>query len=205
MSLSSEEPGHARQGFFSEQELAAVVSHLPADLRDFVRFAAATGMRKGEVASLAWSDIDGDTITLRGEHSKNGEARIVPLVGELAEIIARRQAARRIEVEGRAQLCELIFHRHGAAVERFNKSWATACRKANCPGKLFHDLRRTAVRSMVQAGVNPQVAKKISGHKTDSMFQRYSILTTDDLAAALPRTQEYREATAKQARVVAMR
>ena len=41
------ETGNARQGFFSESDLAAVISHLPADLQDFARFAAPTGMRKG--------------------------------------------------------------------------------------------------------------------------------------------------------------
>jgi integrase len=102
-------------------------------------------------------------------------------------------------------MVEFVFHRHGAPVARFNKSWATACKLAGCPGRLFHDLRRSAVRSMVQAGVNPQVAKKISGHKTDSMFQRYSILTTDDLRAALEKTEQYRAAeAAKQPRVVSM-
>ena len=49
---------------------------------------------------------------------------------------------------------------------------------------------------MVQAGVNPQVAKKIGGYQTDSIFQRYSILTTDDLRTALEKTEEYREAEA---------
>ena len=58
-------------------------------------------------------------------------------------------------------------------------------KKAGLVGKIFHNLRRSAVRFMVQAGVNPQVAKKISGYQTDSIFQRYSILTTDDLRTAL--------------------
>jgi len=97
-----------------------------------------------------------------------------------------------VEVNGTMQLCESIFHRGGLPIGDFRKSWATACKLAGCPGRLFHDLRRSAVRAMVQAGVNPQVAKRISGHKTDSMFQRYSILTTDDLAAALTKTQSYR-------------
>jgi integrase len=200
------EAGNARQGFFSEQELAAVISHLPEDLHDFTRFAAATGMRCGEIKSLTWADVDGDALRLRGEHSKNGEARIIPLVGELAKIIERRQAARRVEENGTVRMAEFIFHRGGAgaAVGEFRKSWATATRLAKCPGRLFHDLRRSAVRSMVQAGVNPQVAKKISGHKTDSMFSRYSIIVTDDLRSALERTDQYRATAAKQ-KVVAMR
>ena len=196
------EAGNARQGFFSEQELRDVVGNLPEDLRDFVRFAAATGMRLNEIKSLRWSDVDGDTVKLRGEHSKNGESRVIPLAGELAAILKRRAACRQVESNGTARLVEFVFHRGGEPVGEFRKSWHTACKKAGVTGRMFHDLRRSAVRSMVQAGVNPQVAKKISGHKSDSMFQRYSILTTDDLRAALERTEQYRTAAA--AKVVAI-
>jgi hypothetical protein len=69
-------------------------------------------------------------------------------------------------------------------------------------GRIFHDLRRSAVRNMVQAGVAPQIAKRISGHATDSIFQRDSILLTDDLAAALAQTETYRRTSGS--KVVAM-
>ena len=48
-------------------------------------------------------------------------------------------------------------------------------------------------RNMVKAGVNTQVAKQWSGDKSDSMFERYSILTTDDMREAQKRTEEYRK------------
>jgi integrase len=223
------EAGNARQGFFSERELAAVISHLPEDLQDFARFAACTGMRKGEIASLTWNDIEGDVLTLRGENSKNGESRSIPLVGQLAEIAKRRQSTRRVEVNGTTQLCNFIFHRKGLPVAEFRKSWQSACIAAGvgamvcstcrnsgpekrCPtcksareysGKIFHDLRRQACRSMVQAGVPQATAQRISGHKSSSMFQRYAIICTDDLRTALEKTEAYRETAAKQ-KVVAI-
>lgn len=213
------EAGNARQGYFSEQELAAVICALPEDLRDFVSFAAATGMRRGEIISLEWSDVHGDVITLRGENSKNGEARNIPVVGALAGILERRRAASRIEENGTTRVVHHIFSREGNAVGRFDKSWAAACVSAGCGvmvcprcdakgiartcptckvstlyrGRIFHDLRRHAVRSMVRAGVPQAVAMKISGHKTDNMFRRYNIVATDDLRVALEATEKYRE------------
>jgi integrase len=205
------EVGNARQGFFSEAELAAVLEHLPADLHDFVRFAAATGMRKSEIASLTWADIEGDVLTLKGENSKNGEARNIPLIGELAQIIARRKSARGIVRDGVAttELCDFIFHRNGSPVRAFRKSWATATKLAcssmikagvkqedaqKVSGKLFHDLRRFAVRSMTHAGVPQAVAMKVSGHKTASMFARYNIVDTGDVRHALEQTEQFRKA-----------
>ncbi len=74
-------------------------SHLPEYLKDFILFAYITGMRRGEVQSLRWSDIHGDAITLRPENSKNSEARTIPLEGELGELIERRREARKVKKE----------------------------------------------------------------------------------------------------------
>jgi len=150
----------------------------------------------------------GGTATLRAEHSKNGEARVLPLVGDLATLIERRWAAREIQAsEGLPiALAALVFHHVGHPIGDFRKAWATACKDAGMPGLLFHDLRRSAVREMDRAGVKQAVAMKITGHKTPSMLRRYRITSVEEVREALALTQTAIRAQQDQAsNVVALR
>ena len=58
-------------------------------------------------------------------------------------------------------------------------------------GRIFHDLRRSAARNMLTAGVPQAIAMAITGHRTDSMFRRYAIVAPNDVRAALRLTQEH--------------
>ena len=191
-----------REGFYERAEFEAIVAHLPEDLQDFARWGYFTGWRKGEISSLRWNELNMENrqLRLRAQFSKNSEARTVPLMGELWEIIQRRWKARRYEGEsGETILSPLVFFREkgrgvpkaGAPVKEFRKAWKPACEAAEKPEALFHDFRRTAVRNMIRAGVDRKVAMLISGHKTESVFERYNITDDRDLEDAMRKTQAY--------------
>src|SRR5207245_9158677 len=119
------------QGFRGRADLEPRVAALPDDLQDFTRFAYLTAWRRGEVATLRWSDVDraGGVIRLRPEHSKNGRGRTVAIEGNLGAIIERRAQAR--VIPGRAgapeRIAELVFHRGGRPIRDFRGAWAAAC------------------------------------------------------------------------------
>jgi integrase len=201
---------NTRKGFFTAAQMESVLANLPDDgLRDFVRFGYITGMRKGEIESLRWDNLEKDgVLKLAAEDAKTGEARTVPCdQGELAAIIERRKAVRSFKnAAGNIILSRLIFHRgDGEPIGEFRKSWKTACVAAGVghwvkrgksrtyEGRIFHDLRRSAIRDLVRAGVGQAVAMTISGHKTGSVFQRYNITDEDDKRAALTAAAKYRE------------
>jgi len=198
------EIGNERQGLFETADFEAVMVHLPEHLRDFSRFGFLTDWRRGSIESLRWADIGEDVIYLRAENSKTRKAETVPLEGELAEIIKRRRALAILQDEnGGTRFAEHVFHRKGEPLRDFRKAWYTACKRAGVGHRLFHDLRRTASRNMLAAGVPQAVAMKITGHRTDSMFRRYAIVDEEQKREALAKTQQYLAALADR-KVVSM-
>src|SRR5215469_5781872 len=75
-------------------------------------------------------------------------------------------------------------------VKMFRGTWKNACKYAGVPGLLFHDLRRTAARNLRRAGVAEGVIMKIGGWRTRSVFERYAIVSRNDIADAILKLQE---------------
>lgn len=177
---------NVRKGFFEHEQYLAVMQTLPEHLRPVVTFAYLTGWRKQEILSLKWAQVDlqEGTVRLEPGETKNDEARTLYLEPELHGLLQRLH-------KKRAFGCPYVFLKEGEGMNDLGKSWVTACKKAGIPGMLFHDLRRTAVRNMVRAGIPERVAMTISGHKTRSVFDRYNIVSPDDLKAAAIKRQEY--------------
>src|SRR5262249_10335358 len=138
---------------------------------------------------LEWRDVDlaGTSARLRPEVSKNKDGRLLPLTGELVAVIERAHNLRRLD-------CPLVFHRDGQQLGDFRGSWSAARGKAGLNGLLVHDLRRTAVRNLVRAGVPEKVAMEITGHKTRAVFERYNIVSDADRRAALESLEAHLQA-----------
>jgi integrase len=171
---------NAREGFFEAAVIDDVLARVEhEDARDFLAWFRWTGMRPKEIRSLTWLAFDRDTWTVRLAHrdAKTGRGRQFPLVGQWREIIEHRVARRRLD-------CDLIFHFDGRKMPNLARRWKAACEGAGVEGRVMYDLRRTAVRDMIRAGVSEHVAMLISGHRTRSVFQRYDITSERDLAMA---------------------
>jgi integrase len=173
---------------------------IPAYLKDPLTFLYHSGWRVSEMRALEWRDVDltEKVVRLRPEISKNKDGRLLPLEGELIILFARAKDQRQLN-------CPYVFHADGQKIGDFKKAWKTACNKAGLKGTLVHDLRRTAVRNMVRAGVRERVAMTLTGHKTRSIFDRYNIVSEADLHQASKQIQSHLEEQPKTSVIVPLR
>jgi integrase len=178
-----------RAGFFEPAQFRALLPHLRPEIQPVAKFAYETGWRLREIITLQWRQLDliEGSVRLDPGSTKNGEGRVAYLSRELLTVLqAQHAASRKLERE-HGIVIPWVFHRKGRRILRFLASWQTACRLVGLPGMLFHDLRRTAVRNMVRAGIPERVAMQISGHRTRSVFERYNITSDADLREAAKR------------------
>lgn len=175
-----------RQGFLEHDQYLAILKHLPLYLKPLFMLAYITGLRRGELLSLTWDMVNmkEHSIRLRADLTKTGESRTIFLPPE--GIYALKLA-----MKNRVLGCDFVFNRQGKPIGSFYRSWKRACEAAGCPGVLFHDCRRTAIRNLVRAGVPERVAMEISGHRTRAVFDRYNITSERDLKEAAIKLGDY--------------
>jgi len=149
-------------------------------MRTLFELAFSYGWRHSELLGLRVNQVSivEHTIRLNPGETKNKKGREVtmtPLVCQLLQECVRGKGP-----------TDYVFTREDSRpVLDFRGTWAQATTKAGVPGLLFHDLRRTAVRNMIRAGISEAVAMKISGHKTRSVFDRYNVTSQFDIAEAV--------------------
>ena len=179
---------NVRKGFFEHEDFLTLRDKLPDYLKPIVTFGYVSGWRLGEILGLTWDRVDlkNGVVRLETGETKNDQARTVYLDHEL------RETFRALFVERKLGVSE-VFLRDGEPIKGFRKAWMKSCKDSGQPGRLFHDLRRTAVRNMIRAGIPERVAMTISGHKTRSVFDRYNIVNDNDLMLASQKVEAYRE------------
>ena len=182
----------ARKGFLERKKFNELRALLPTHLQLLVTFLYYCGVRVGEALQIEWPQVelarDSDRGLVRLYETKNDEPRTVPLPSALVNMLR----------EVKPQIGRVFDGTN------LRKEWIAACaacglgRKIEVPEKPYdpkyegltiHDLRRSAVRNLVQSGVPETVAMKISGHKTRSVFDRYAIASESDLTNAMRRVE----------------
>ena len=213
------EKDNVRKGKFSQTEVNRLLIALPEYLRDVAAYAYETGTRAGEILNLRWEYVKGDAIAVPGEITKNRESHPIDITPEICEILERRRKARVpscpfIFHNAGHQITDYRKAWHSACVVTgLGKFYCRNCEhqlldaKRNCPkcgrhwdvplyqGRLMHDFRRSAAFELRKSGVQDTDAMLVTGHKSLSMYKRYSDLSSDEEKQATQRrAQEQRRA-----------
>jgi integrase len=137
-----------------------------------VKFALETAMRRSEILSLRWVDIDLLKRTAHLQTTKNGDSRTVPLSTRAVQILQKLPRS----IDGKVfQIQKANLHKH----------FTNGCKKAYIDDFRFHDIRHTAITNMASKFNNILELSAITGHRQLSMLKRYYHPKAEDLALKL--------------------
>ena len=183
-----------RKGFVDASQFQNLRKRLPEDLQVAVTIMYQFGWRLREVLTLTLSQVNLEAGTLRLEPgtTKNNEARLVYLTEELKGLLAAQIDRMKALSRKLGRVVPFLFPHlrgpyKGTQRRDFRVAWKTAVEAVGMAGALKHDFRRSAVRNMERAGVPRSVAMKLTGHKTESVYRRYAIVSDADLQDATRR------------------
>jgi integrase len=188
-------PGPPRAGFLERCQIGAICQGLDADLRVAVLIGFTFGWRiDSEVLTLSRSQVNLETgtLTLAPGTTKNDDGRLVYLTPELKVMIGEQLARVRTLEKELNRVVPWLFplltrQRKGQRRVTMDRAWLRACQASGLEGTLKHDLRRSAVRNLINAGVPTRTAMLITGHRSLSVFNRYHIVSPGDLREATRR------------------
>lgn len=155
------------------------------DLELVVRLALSSGARLGEIVGLRWPWIDLDAGCAHLPVTKNGEPRVMPIVGKAAEMLKARSKVRNIRHD-------LVFPAPDDPSQPRNvrQAWAVARKRAGLGDFRFHDLRHDAATQMLRAHVDSRIVATVLGHRSMNMMRRYAHVVPDTVVDAARKVVE---------------
>ena len=174
--ISKKKEARGRIRFLSDAERDALLEACAKSdwqpLHTLVALAISTGARRGELIRLKWDDVDLKATRIVVHETKNGDPRVLPLVGKALA------ALRELKLQGSAASPWVFAQPSGfpGPFESFDSHWYTALKAAGIKDFRFHDLRHTCASYLASQGASLLEIADVLGHRTMAMVKRYSHL-----------------------------
>ncbi|MBC8212216.1 MAG: site-specific integrase [Gammaproteobacteria bacterium] len=155
-----------------EEKLMQAAREYGGLIADIIQIAINTGMRRSEITSLNWKNINLEIKTATLLDTKNGEDRTIPLNSTVVSIL--KNTPRNIN--------SLVFC---IKPDSISQAFERICERTGIENLRFHDLRHEATSRFFELGLNIMEVSSITGHKDLAMLKRYTHLKAEDLAKKL--------------------
>ena len=164
-----------RIGLVDDNERLLIMCHAAPHLRLAMEIAYYTGLRRGNILTLRWDEIDfkrrAITKYIKDSNLAGGRAHTAYFPKRLADIL-----------QNTPRDCDYVISFNGHPVRELKTAWAAAMRRAGIPaGKYrFHDVRHSSATAIVRKTKSLYAAQVHLGHKTPKMSQRYAKFLEED-------------------------
>jgi integrase len=176
--LFKEPPGRIR--YLTEDEIDKLINCCSENTKNIVLFALNTGMRRGEIFNLKWSDVDFKQKCIIVRQSKNNENRVIPMNSIVVLLLSNLR---------KKALSVYIFEGKIGKLTTIKTGFNNAVRRAGIKDLRFHDLRHTFASRLIMNGVDVRTVQQLLGHKDIRMTMRYSHLSDGHLKDAVRRLE----------------
>ena len=179
--VSMEKVDNNRVRYLTDEEFERVLRECPDWLRPIVMVARYTGMRRENIVTLRWDQVNLFRKVVVLDRTKNGDRLGIPLCERVLEVFKTQNRVRRL---GSPYVFPVADGSHilGDAVGMaFNRT----CRRIGILDFRFHDLRHTFASMLVQRGVDLYRVQRLLGHRDARMTQRYAHLSPENLREAV--------------------
>ena len=172
-----------RKHVLSLDEEAILLECSAYHLKPIILTALYTGLRKSEILSLVWKNVDfnNNIIIIPSFNNKSKKEKTVPLSS------IQRKLLLELKLKN-SSVSEYVFlDDKESNIKSIKTAFGNACRRADIKELVFHDLSHTAGTRMLESGVDIVTVQELMGHKSIIMTRRYSHPTPDHKKQAVNR------------------
>lgn len=162
---------NSRTRYLTEEEEERLLAQCKPHIYRVVLSAIHTGLRKSELLSLSWNNVNFDhrLVTVEAAYAKNSEARSVPMSSRLTETL--------LPIKMTDPNAPVFLNGEGKPYRDISTAFNSAVKRARIQDFTFHDLRHTFASRLVMRGVDLTTVKELMGHKDINMTLRYAHLS----------------------------
>ena len=162
------EKDNLKERILTKEEEKRLLEESSEHLKPIILTALYSGLRRGEVLSLKWNQIDFSRRTIRAEKTKSCKIRIIPINNLLFQELTRLK-----EHSGKSDYV-FLNPKTRKPLKEVKTAFNAAVRRAGISGVRFHDLRHTFASRLVEKGVDLITVKELLGHHSVVITQRYT-------------------------------